>query len=101
MTCRRPESSPAMEDPVPHFPQEQQPLRLLWETSQGYRQTGLPYRNIYIGAVSLILAGWVFWGMDSSFCSQLGGILMLAGGVIGAFYSLKSLRQDRLSAKRR
>jgi hypothetical protein len=96
---RRPDSPPAMEDMVPSSTKEQKHLQTLWDKSQGRRETGLPYRNLYIGAVSLILAGFVFQGIDSSYSPQGGGLLMLAGGLIGAFYSYKSLRQNRLSAR--
>jgi len=87
-----------MEDLIPHSGKEQKHLWALWEEAQRHRETVLSYKDIYVAAVALILAGWVFWGGGSQ---QWGGILMLAGGLIGAFFSLKSLHQRRLSAKQK
>jgi hypothetical protein len=97
---RQPGSPPAMEDLVPYSAKEKKHLRTLWDEAQRQRKTGLPYRNIYVGVMGLILAGLVFSWVGRPFSPQIGGILMFVGGSIGAFFSLKSLRQNRLSAKR-
>jgi hypothetical protein len=99
LSRRRPLPPPVVDDQVPHFGAEPKPLRTLWEPEP--LKTPLPYKNVYIGASGLILAGWVFRGLDVSHAPQWGGLLMLVGGLLGAGYCLKSLRRDWRSSRRR
>jgi len=48
--------------------------------------------------VGVILTGWLIQGMGLSFSALFGGILMLGGALVGAWYCLKSLRHKRRSA---
>ena len=91
-------SSPQnVEDLIPYSAKELKYLWTLWDEAQRHQQPGLRYRNIYVGAVGVILTGWLIHGMGLSFSAPLGGILMLAGALIGAWYCLKSLRHQRQS----
>jgi hypothetical protein len=73
----------------------------LWDEAQGRHQPARRYRLIYVGAVGVILAGWLIHRMGPSGSTPYGGILMLAGAVLGAWYCLKSLCHRRHSALRR
>ena len=79
------------EDLIPYSAKELRYLWTLWDEAQRYHQPGLRYRNIYAGAMGVILTGWLIYGMGLSLSAPLGGILMLAGILIGVWYSLKSL----------
>ena len=95
-----PGSPPATEDPAPFAAKE---LKCFWEKydeARSSRQPGLSYKNVYIGAVGLILAGCFISLTGLSLSKTLGGILMLAGSVIGVCYSLKSLWQKKVPAHR-
>jgi hypothetical protein len=87
-------------DLVPYSPKDLKYLWTMWDEAQRHQQSGLRYRNIYVGAVGVILTGWLIHGTGLSFSASLGDILMLAGALIGAWYCLKSLRQQRQSAPR-
>lgn len=88
-----------VEDLIPYSPKDLKYLWTMWEEAHKHHSTGLRYRNIYAGSLGIILAGWVSYRMGSSFFAPLGGILMLAGGFIGAWYCLKSLRHKGQSAR--
>ena len=81
-------------DLVPYSTQDLKYLWTLWDEAQRYQHPGRRYRNIYVGAVGLVLTGWLIHGLGLSFSSPLGGIMMLTGGLTGAWYSLKSLRHQ-------
>jgi hypothetical protein len=72
----------------------------LWDEAQRHQHPGRRYRNIYVGAVGVILTGGLLHGTGLSFSAPLGGILMLAGTLVGAWYCLKSLRHQKQSAPR-
>ena len=87
------------EDLIPYSAKELRYLWTLWDEAQRHHQPGLRYRNIYAGALGIILAGWLSYRTGLSFSAPLGGILMLAGGFIGAWYCLKALRHKDHSAR--
>jgi hypothetical protein len=94
--ARRPGSPPRHgEDLIPYSPKELKYLWTLWDEAQRYHQPGLRYRNIYAGAMVVILTGWLIYGMGLSLSAPVGGILALAGALTGGWYSLKSLLQQR------
>lgn len=86
------------EELIPYSPKELKYLCSLWDEVQRHQEPGLPY--IYVGAVGVILTGWLLSGVEQSLLSNLGGILMLAGGLIGTWFSLKTLRHQKHSAPR-
>ena len=79
------------EDLIPYSAKELKYLWILWDEAQRHQQPGLRYRNIYAGAMGVILTGWLIYGMGLSLSAPVGGILVLAGALTGAWYSLKSL----------
>jgi hypothetical protein len=96
--ARSASSSPQnVADLNPYTPKELKYLWALWDEAQRHQQPGLRYLNLYIGAVGVILTGWLINGMGLSFSKPLGGILMVGGALTGSWYCLKSLRQQRQS----
>ena len=85
------------EDLIPYSAKELRYLWTLWDEAQRHHQPGLRYRNIYAGAMGVILTGWLIYGMGLSLSAPLGGILGLAGALIVGWYSLKSLLHQRQS----
>jgi hypothetical protein len=85
------------EDMIPYSPKELKYLWIPWDEAQRHRHPGLRYRNIYAGAMGAILSGWLIYGMGLSLSAPVGGILVLAGALIGGWYSLKSLLHQRQS----
>jgi len=81
-----------VEDLIPYSAKDLKYLWTMWDEAHKRRSTGLRYRNIYAGALGIILAGLFSYRMGLSFSAPLGGILMIAGAFIGAWYCLKSLR---------
>jgi len=69
----------------------------MWDEAQKHQQPGRRYRNICGAAVGVMLTGWLIYGLGLSFSASLGGILMLAGAFIVAWYCLKSRRHQRQS----
>jgi arginine utilization protein RocB len=99
--ARGAESSPQnMEDLIPYSPKELKYLWTMWDEAKRHHQPGLRYRNIYAGAMGVILIGWLIYGMGLSLSAPLGGVLVLAGALIGGWYSLKSLRRQKQSGHR-
>jgi hypothetical protein len=84
-------------DLIPYSAKDLKYLWTMWEEAQRHHQPGLRYRHIYFGAMGMILTGWLIYGMGLSLSAPLGGILVLAGALIGGWYSLKSLRRHRHS----
>jgi|WetSurMetagenome_2_1015567.scaffolds.fasta_scaffold1082084_1 hypothetical protein len=82
---------------IPYSTKELKYLWIRWDEAQRHRQPGLRYRNIYAGAMGVILTGWLIYGMGLSLSAPVGGILALAGALIGGWYSLKSLLHQRQS----
>jgi hypothetical protein len=87
-------------DLTPYSPKDRQYFWTLWDEAQRQQQPGRRYRKIYGGAVGVILTGQLIYGLGLSFSAPLGGILMIAGALIGAWYCLKSLRQQRHPASK-
>lgn len=85
---------------MPYSAKDLKYLWTLWDEAQTRHQPGLPYRYIYVGAVGLILIGCLISRMGHSFSQTLGGVLMVAGSLIGAWYCMRSLRHKRHSAPR-
>jgi hypothetical protein len=69
----------------------------MWDEARIHHQPGQRHRNLVARAVSVILAGWLIYGLGLSCSAPLGGILMLAGALIGAWHWLKFRRQQRHS----
>jgi hypothetical protein len=85
------------EDLIPYSAKDLKYLWTLWDEAQRRHKPGLRYRNIYAGAMGLMLTGWLIYGLGLSLSAPLGGILVLAGALIGGWYSLKSLRNQSQS----
>ncbi len=86
-----------VEDLIPYSAKELKYLWIRWDEAQRHHQPGLRYRNIYAGAMGVILTGWLIYGMGLSLSAPVGGILALAGALIVVWYSLKSLLHQRQS----
>jgi hypothetical protein len=93
-------SPQSAEDLIPYTTKELKYLWTMWDEAERQHRPGLRYRNIYGGAVGVILTGWLISGLGLSYSAPFGGILMLSGTLIGAWYCLKSLRQQKHSASR-
>jgi len=93
-------SSPATHgnDSIPYSAKELKYLWTLWDEAHRPQPPRRRYRNIYIRAVAVILAGVIIFRMSHPFSATLGGVLILVGGSIGAWYCLKSLRYQRRAA---
>ena len=89
---------PNAEDLIPYSAKDLKYLWTLWDEAQRHHQPGRHLRHIYVGAVGVILTGWLIHGMGLSYSTPFGGILMLAGALVGAWSCLKSLRHPRHSA---
>ena len=89
---------PNAADLIPYSAKDLKYLWTLWDEAQRRHQTGRRYRRIYVGAGGVILTGWLIHSMGLSGSTPAGGILMLAGALVGAWYCLKSLRHPRHSA---
>jgi hypothetical protein len=90
-------SSPATcgEDRIPYSAKDLKYLWSMWDEARTHHHLSQRYKNIYVGAVGVILTGGIIAGMGQPFSGTVGGLLMLVGGLIGARYSFKSLRQQR------
>jgi hypothetical protein len=73
-------------------------LWTMWDEARGYHQPGRRHRNLFAGSVGVTLTGWLIYGLGLSFSATLGGILMLAGALIGAWHWLKFRRHQKRSA---
>jgi hypothetical protein len=73
-------------------------LWTMWDEARRHHQPGRRHRNIFAGAVGLTLAGWLIYGLGLSYFAPLGGILMLAGALTGAWHWLKFRRHRSNSA---
>ena len=94
-------SPQAVEDLIPYSTKDLKYLWTMWDEAQRHHQHSRRYRNIYGGAVGVILTGWLISGLGLSGSAPLGGILMLAGTLIGVWYSLKSLFHQSQSGPKR
>jgi arginine utilization protein RocB len=85
-------------DLIPYSSNELKYLLTMWDEARRHHQPGRRHRNLFAGAVGVILAGWLIYGLGLSCSAPLGGILMLAGALIGAWHWLKFRRHQRHSA---
>jgi len=85
-------------DSIPYSAKELKYLWTMWDEAYRRQPPVRRYRNIYVWAVAVILAGGIISGMGQPFSVTLGGVLMLVGGLIGAWHWLKSLRCQRRGA---
>jgi hypothetical protein len=93
-----PDSAQEMKDLIPYSAKELRYLLTMWDEAGRHHQPGWRHRNIFAGAVGVILTGWFMYGLGLAGCARLGGILMLAGAFIGAWHWLKFRRHQRHSA---
>jgi len=89
---------PNAADLVPYSAKDLKYLWTLWDEAQRHHQPGRRRRHVCVGAAGVILTGWLIHGMSLSCSTPVGGILMIAGALVGAWYCLKSLRHPRHSA---
>ena len=97
-----PDSPQEVKDLIPYSAKEYSAKELkylwtMWDEARRHHQPGRRHRNIFAGAVGVILTGWLIYGLGLSCCAP-GGILMLAGAVIGAWHYMKFRRHQRHSA---
>jgi hypothetical protein len=95
-----PDLSQAVKDLIPYAAKEYSAKELkylwtMWDEAPRHHQPGRRHRNLFAGAVGVILAGWLIYGLG---LAPLGGILMLAGALIGAWHWLKLRRHQSNSA---
>ena len=98
-----PDSPQEVKDLMPYAAKEYSAKELkylweMWDEAGRHRQPGRRHRNLFAGAVGVFLAGWLIYGLGLSYSASLGGILMLAGALAGAWHYLKFRRQQRRSA---
>jgi hypothetical protein len=103
----RPQRAPDLrqeeQDLIPYAAKEYSAKELkylwtMWDEARRHQQPGRRHRNIFAGAVGVILAGWLIYGLGLSYFAPLGGILMLGGALIGAWHWLKFRRHRSKSA---
>jgi hypothetical protein len=87
------------DDLIPYSAKDLKYMWSMWDEAHRHRAASLRYRNIYAGALAVILAGWLSYRTGAWFAAPLGGILMLTGALIGAWYCLKVLRQKSHSPR--
>ena len=94
---RAPESPQEVKDTIPYSARELKYLWSMWDEAQRHHLPGRRQRNRIAGAVGVILTGWLIYGLGLWCSATLGGILMLAGILIGARQWLKFRRHQRHS----
>ena len=72
-------------------------LWMMWDEAPRHYQPGSRHRNLVARAVGLALTGWLIYGLGLSGSATLGGILMLACALIGAWHWRKYRRHQRRS----
>ena len=72
----------------------------MWDEARRHHQPGRRHRNIFAGAVGVILTGWLIYGLGLSCSVPLGGILMLGGALIGVWHYMKFRRRQRHSPEK-
>jgi hypothetical protein len=92
-----PDSPQGVKDLIPYSAKELKYLWTMWDEAQRNHQPGRRHRNLLAGAVGVILTGWLIYGLGLSCSGPLGGILMLAGALIGAWHYMKFRRHQRHS----
>jgi arginine utilization protein RocB len=101
-----PDSPQEVKDLTPYAAKEYSAKELkylwtMWDEARRHHQPGQRHRNLFAGAVGVILTGWLIYGLGLSCSGPLGGILMLAGVLIGAWHYMKFRRRQRHSALER
>ena len=92
-----PVSPQEVKDLNPYSAKELKYLWTMWDEARRHHQPGRRHRNLFAGAVGVILTGWLIYGLGLSCSVPLGGILMLAGALIGAWQWLKFRGHQRHS----
>ncbi len=92
------DSSQEVKDLIPYSAKELKYLWIMWDEAQRHHQPGRRHRNLFAGAVGVILTGWLIYGLGLSCSAPLGGVMMLAGALIGAWHWLKFRRHQSHSA---
>lgn len=95
-----PDSPQEASDLIPYAAKEYSARELkylwtMWDEAQRHHLPGRRQRNQVAGDVGVILTGWLIYGLGLSFSAILGGMLMLAGALIGAWHWLKFRRHQR------
>ena len=98
-----PDSTQEVKDLMPYAAKEYSAKELkylweMWDEAGRHRQPGRRHRNLFAGSVGVILTGWLIYGLGLACSASLGGILMLAGALTGAWHYMKFRRQQRHSA---
>ena len=91
------DSPQEVKDTIPYSAKELKYLWTMWDEARRHHQPGRRQRNQVAGSVGVILTGWLIYGLGLWFSATLGGILMLAGALIGAWQWLKFRRHQRHS----
>jgi Flp pilus assembly protein TadB len=98
-----PDSPQEVKDLMPYAAKEYSAKELkylweMWDEAGRHRQPGRRHRNLFAGSVGVFLTGWLIYGLGLAWSASLGGILMLAGALTGAWHYMKFRRQQRHSA---
>jgi hypothetical protein len=98
-----PDSPQGVKNLIPYAAKEYSAKELkylwtMWDEARRHHQPGRRHRNLFAGAVGVILAGWLIYGLGLSCSAPLGGILMLAGALTGGWHYMKFRRHQRHSA---
>jgi hypothetical protein len=98
-----PDSRREVKDLIPYAAKEYSAKELnylwtMWDEARRHHLPGRHHRNIFAGAVGVILTGWLIYGLGLSCSATLGGILMLGGALIGSWHWLKFRRHQSHSA---
>jgi Flp pilus assembly protein TadB len=93
-----PDSPQEVKDMIPYSAKELKYLWIMWDEARRHHQPGRRHRNLFAAAVGMILTGWFIYALGLSCSAPLGGILMLAGALIGAWHYMKFRRHQRHSA---
>ena len=92
-----PDSPQEVKDTIPYSAKELKYLWTMWDEARRHHQPGRRQRNQVAGSVGVILTGWLIYGLGLWCSATLGGILMLAGALIGVWHWLKFRRHQRHS----
>jgi Flp pilus assembly protein TadB len=92
-----PDSPQGMKDMIPYSAKELKYLWIMWDEARRHQQPGRRHRNLFAAAVGVVLTGWFLYGLGLSCSAPLGGILMLAGALSGAWHYMKFRRHQRHS----
>jgi hypothetical protein len=88
------DSPQGTKDLIPYSIKELRYLCAMWDEAERLHQPGRRHRKIFAGAVGVVLAGWLIYGLGLSCSTPLGGSLMLGGVLMGAWHWLKFRRRQ-------